>query len=93
MINIYFEWFKLINLNLYIVTGINVHYITPIISFICTFYTCVGGLRAVVWTDTLQFLVMVGSVVAVCIIGTFEIGGLSEVWKIADRGGRITLFK
>lgn len=75
------------------VTGINVHYITPVISLICIFYTTVGGLRAVVWTDTLQFLVMVGSVVTICIIGIFTIGGLSEVWTIADRGGRITLFK
>lgn len=74
-------------------TGINVHYITPVISLICTFYTTVGGLRAVVWSDTLQFLVMAGSVITVCIIGTIEIGSFSDVWNIADRGGRVILFK
>lgn len=74
-------------------TGISVHYITPGISLICIFYTTVGGLRAVVWTDTLQFLVMAGSVIAICIIGTIQIGGFSDVWNIADRGGRVILFK
>lgn len=27
------------------VTGINLHWITPIISLVCIFYTTVGGLR------------------------------------------------
>lgn len=31
------------------VTGINVHLITPIVCIVCIFYTCVGGMKAVVW--------------------------------------------
>lgn len=30
-------------------TGINVHVITPVVMIICIFYTCLGGMKAVVW--------------------------------------------
>lgn len=37
------------------VTGINLHTITPIMCIVCIFYTTIGGIRAVVWTDTVRF--------------------------------------
>ncbi|XP_042228144.1 sodium-dependent multivitamin transporter-like isoform X3 [Homarus americanus] len=49
-----------------------------------------GGLKAVVWTDALQFMVLLGGIVAVIIKGMIEIGGLGKVWEIAvkhDRAG------
>lgn len=36
------------------VTGVNVHLITPLVCLVCIFYTCVGGLKAVVFTDCIQ---------------------------------------
>ena len=35
-----------------------------------TFYTSMGGLRAVLWTDTFQTFVVVGGLLGVVIIGT-----------------------
>lgn len=35
--------------NFITVTGVNVHLITPIVCIVCIFYTCVGGMKAVVW--------------------------------------------
>ncbi|XP_058058120.1 sodium-coupled monocarboxylate transporter 1-like [Anopheles bellator] len=74
------------------VTGINLHVITPIICVICIFYTTVGGLRAVVWTDTLQFVLMVGACIAVIALGTVSVGGFAEVWQAAERGKRLIFF-
>jgi SSS family solute:Na+ symporter len=34
-----------------------------IIGFVGTFYTCFGGIRTVVWVDTIQFALVVGAVV------------------------------
>uniref|UniRef100_A0A182NTY1 Sodium/solute symporter n=1 Tax=Anopheles dirus TaxID=7168 RepID=A0A182NTY1_9DIPT len=74
------------------VTGINLHVITPVICVICIFYTTVGGLRAVVWTDTLQFVLMIGACIAVIVLGIYSVGGFMEVWKAADRGERLIFF-
>lgn len=60
---------------------------------ICIFYTTVGGLKAVVWTDTLQFLLMIGGLVCVIVLGLTEIGGIEHVWTTADAGGRLIFFK
>ncbi|XP_055599842.1 sodium-coupled monocarboxylate transporter 1-like [Uranotaenia lowii] len=74
------------------VTGINLHLITPVLCIICIFYTTVGGLRAVVWTDTLQFVLMIGSSLVIIVLGIASVGGFFEVWKAADRGGRLEFF-
>ncbi|KAI4503569.1 hypothetical protein M0802_000972 [Mischocyttarus mexicanus] len=61
------------------VTGINVHIITPFVCIICIFYTCMGGLRAVVWADFIQAFVMFGSMLLIVIKGTSDVSGLSVV--------------
>nr|XP_019536046.2 sodium-coupled monocarboxylate transporter 1-like [Aedes albopictus]XP_029708665.1 sodium-coupled monocarboxylate transporter 1-like [Aedes albopictus] len=71
------------------VTGINLHLITPVICIICIFYTTVGGLRAVVWTDTLQFILMIGAMLAIIFLGIASVGGFIDVWEAAERGGRL----
>lgn len=49
--------------------------------------------RAVVWTDTLQFLLLMGGTIAIIIIGVMSVGGFVNVFEIADRGGRLIFFK
>lgn len=75
------------------VSGINLHIITCVTSMICIFYTTVGGLKAVVWTDTLQFLLMIGGLVCVIVLGLISTGGFVNVWETADAGGRLIFFK
>lgn len=75
------------------VSGINLHVISCATSVICIFYTTVGGLKAVVWTDTLQFLLMVGGVFAVTVLGLMATGGFINVWETADAGGRLIFFE
>lgn len=75
------------------VSGINLHVITFVTSVICVFYTTVGGLKAVVWTDTLQFVLMIGAVCCVIFLGLGSTGGFMNVWEAADRGGRLVFFK
>ncbi|XP_044729683.1 sodium-coupled monocarboxylate transporter 1-like [Chrysoperla carnea] len=71
------------------VTGINVHIITPIVSAVCIFYTCVGGIRAVIWTDFLQAFLMVSSMVLVLIKATWDLGGLGTVIERNVASGRL----
>ena len=46
-----------------------------------------------VWTDTIQFVFTIGGLVTILILGVVSIGGMSEVWRISNEGGRITLFE
>ncbi|ALC46370.1 CG6723 [Drosophila busckii] len=71
------------------VTGIGVHTITPIVCIICVFYTSLGGLKAVVWTDVVQAISMLGALALVAIKGSMDIGGLDVVVKRAWQSERI----
>ncbi|XP_065163500.1 sodium-coupled monocarboxylate transporter 1 isoform X2 [Atheta coriaria] len=72
------------------VSGINLHLIGTIVTLVCIFYTVVGGLQAVVWTDTWQIIVMFISVVVVVVLGTVAIdGGFDKIWDRNDKGGRL----
>ncbi|PSN54825.1 Sodium-coupled monocarboxylate transporter 1 [Blattella germanica] len=71
------------------VSGMNLHYITPITSIICIFYTMLGGIKAVVWTDFLQGVVMGLSTIAVIILGVIHVGGFANIWERNEDGGRI----
>ncbi|GFG39318.1 hypothetical protein Cfor_02243 [Coptotermes formosanus] len=75
------------------VTGINLHMITPGVSAICIFYTTLGGLKAVVWTDTLQQIIMMGSSIIVVGLGVIAVGGLDVMWQRSLDGDRIEFFK
>ncbi|XP_044267363.1 sodium-coupled monocarboxylate transporter 2-like [Tribolium madens] len=73
-------------------TGINLHLVTPVICAVCIFYTTIGGLKAVVWTDTLQFTVTLGAVTTVLVLGIKATGGFSNVWQKAVDGKRLDFF-
>ncbi|XP_003704114.2 sodium-coupled monocarboxylate transporter 1 [Megachile rotundata] len=70
------------------VSGIDVHLIGIIVCCVCVFYTVLGGIRAVVWTDALQVGVMVAGVLTVSVLGTYQIGA-TEIWKRAQDVNRI----
>ncbi|XP_038208186.1 sodium-coupled monocarboxylate transporter 1-like [Zerene cesonia] len=71
------------------VTGVNIHVVSPIVCLVCIFYTSVGGLKAVVWTDVFQTIVMIGAMFLVIIKGTIKVGGFEEVLKRNWDSGRI----
>lgn len=52
-----------------------------------------GGLKAVVWTDALQLIVLVASSFVVIGLGVAMVGGPRELYTRADNGGRIELLK
>lgn len=73
------------------VTGVDIHIITPIVCIVCIFYTCVGGMKAVVWTDVVQTFSMIGALLLVAVKGTIDLGGSGVVFKKAIATERIEL--
>lgn len=74
------------------VSGVHIHIISPIICLVCIFYTTLGGLKAVVWTDTLQGVLMLIATAAVAFIGLKKVGGFANVIQAAREGDRIDFF-
>ena len=52
-------------------------------------YVHKGGMKAVLWTDVIQFLIMVAGLLGAFIEGCRRVGGLSQVWHIAQQGQRL----
>ncbi|KER22567.1 hypothetical protein T265_14824, partial [Opisthorchis viverrini] len=59
---------------------------------VATFYTTLGGIRAVVWTDVLQLLVLTFGLLLIVIMGIVKVGGPQVVWNIALEGKRLQSF-
>lgn len=59
-----------------------------------TIYTSLGGMKAVIWTDALQFLVLCGGIVLILGFAASEVpGGLIEAWRLAESDGKTRFFK
>nr|XP_022326238.1 uncharacterized protein LOC111126119 [Crassostrea virginica] len=74
------------------VTGLSLWGAIVSVGIVVTFYTSLGGLRAVVWTDTFQTFVVVGGLIGIIVMGCNKLGGISEVWRISQEGQRIQFF-
>uniref|UniRef100_A0A673AC22 Solute carrier family 5 member 5 n=1 Tax=Sphaeramia orbicularis TaxID=375764 RepID=A0A673AC22_9TELE len=70
-------------------TGLNMWVSLFSTGIICTLYTTLGGMKAVIWTDVFQIVVMLSGFVAIFIQGTVLVGGPALVVEIARNGSRI----
>ncbi|XP_053973012.1 putative sodium-dependent multivitamin transporter [Hylaeus volcanicus] len=59
------------------------------IGLVCTFYSTIGGIKAVIITDVFQSLLMLTAVILVILTAAVNVGGLDQIWEIAYQGSRI----
>ncbi|RUS90993.1 hypothetical protein EGW08_001210 [Elysia chlorotica] len=74
------------------VTGYPLWNSIVVIAGVSVIYTAIGGLKAVIWTDVFQALVMFSGIFSILIKGTIDVGGPKKVWDIASAGGRMNFF-
>ncbi|XP_076825675.1 sodium-coupled monocarboxylate transporter 2-like isoform X1 [Clavelina lepadiformis] len=74
------------------VTPFEVEWTIALTSLICLFYTVAGGMKAVVWADTIQAVIMLVGCLATFIRTLFLVGGWSNVYKALEDGNRLNLF-
>ncbi|KAI4465484.1 sodium-coupled monocarboxylate transporter [Holotrichia oblita] len=60
-------------------------------GLVCTFYSTIGGMKAVLMTDVFQSLLMYAAIFSVIICAGIQKGSLSEIWRIAEEGGRTSI--
>uniref|UniRef100_A0AAQ5XVI8 Solute carrier family 5 member 6a n=1 Tax=Amphiprion ocellaris TaxID=80972 RepID=A0AAQ5XVI8_AMPOC len=73
----------------FVVTGFDLWGAVLAMGLVCTLYTALGGLKAVIWTDVFQTVVMFAGQLAVIVVGASQAGGITEVWRKATNGSRI----
>lgn len=58
-----------------------------IIGIIAVGYTCLGGIRAVIWTDVIQFVVLFGGGIFVLFFIADAVGSFGAAWDMAAEAG------
>ncbi|XP_055854921.1 putative sodium-dependent multivitamin transporter [Episyrphus balteatus] len=71
------------------VTGLDKVIAIVAIGVVCTFYSTIGGMKAVIITDVFQSLLMYMAIFSVIICATILAGDWSTIWSVAQEGGRI----
>ncbi|GAB6029796.1 hypothetical protein CHUAL_005510 [Chamberlinius hualienensis] len=74
------------------VLEINFWILATATTVVCTLYSSLGGVRGVTVADTIQSFVMIGAVVAVCIVGLQQVGGIGVVFQRNWESGRLNIF-
>ncbi|XP_075551565.1 sodium-coupled monocarboxylate transporter 1-like isoform X2 [Dermacentor variabilis] len=53
------------------------------------FIMSTGGIKAVIWTDVVQMVLMFAGYIMVIVSGLQHLGGFENMWRIASDGGRV----
>lgn len=74
-------------------SGLPTAVIVAFVGGVTVLYTMVGGIKAVIWTDTLQLAIFIGTIGLVIIFICRSIdGGFAEAVTIAQENGRLDYF-
>ncbi|CAL1266365.1 unnamed protein product [Larinioides sclopetarius] len=74
------------------VTEINPEYSVVLIGVVCILLSSLGGLKAVMWADVFQAVMMYACLIALLSQCLYEAGGFKEVYRAAYDGGRMDFF-
>ena len=64
-----------------------------VIGLASAIYSSIGGIKAVLVTDILQGIIMIGAGIIILGITIPMFGGLEKIWTISEEGGRIQFDK
>lgn len=63
------------------------------VGLFATFYTTIGGVKAVVWTDAIQSLALGGGMLTILILAVAKVdGGWSTIWESGNEHNRFAMF-
>ncbi|XP_047528530.1 putative sodium-dependent multivitamin transporter isoform X2 [Vanessa atalanta] len=71
------------------VTGLDRLVSILVVGLACTFYSTLGGMKAVLFTDLLQSFLMFGAVFSVVIFASIQLGGFEQIFIKSYEGGRL----
>ncbi len=82
----------LLALPLHILLGWNITTIILCTGLAVAIYSILGGIQAVVWTDAIQGIILIGGAITCLLYLIFSIpGGPAQTWQIAMENGKMSL--
>ncbi|ELU17365.1 hypothetical protein CAPTEDRAFT_109264 [Capitella teleta] len=66
--------------------------ISMFLGCLVTFYTCLGGLIGVVWSDVVQAFIILFGILAVIIQGCISVGGFKAIFDLNSQGDRLHFY-
>jgi len=76
------------SLILSVITGMPLTLCIWLLATVTAAYTMVGGMEAVIWTDVMQFCVLVFGMILIHAVIVYAFGGdVARIWSLAARGG------
>jgi SSS family transporter len=73
--------------------GLEVHLCILLIGALCVLYTTFGGMEAVIWTDVVQAIVLLGvAFLSLALVIMHLDGGLPALWAEASAHGKLRVF-
>ena len=74
------------------ISHLDIYIVILLAGIVATLYTGIGGIRAVMWTDCLQFIVLFGGLV-IAVLLAFSSTGWGEFFQLAVAGGKLRPFQ
>ena len=74
------------------VTGVNVVAMVVVLGVLIILYTVMGGIEAVIWTDVVQVVILLGGAVFTVVLIAMRLeGGLGEIVRVGAESGKFNL--
>ncbi|MBA2117660.1 sodium:solute symporter [Bremerella alba] len=73
-------------------TGVNVLLAIVVMGVLATTYTVLGGIEAVIWTDVVQVVVLIGGAILCLGASIWAVGSPATAWEMAYSADKVTLF-
>ncbi|MCQ2092551.1 MAG: sodium:solute symporter [Fibrobacter sp.] len=70
------------------ILNVDLRYAIIVSAAVAIFYTWFGGIKAVIWTDVMQFIVFFGGGALVLILIANSVGGFDEMARMAGEAGK-----
>ncbi|KAK2152502.1 hypothetical protein LSH36_326g00003 [Paralvinella palmiformis] len=70
------------------VTDLDIRVSICIGAIVCLIYTSLGGMKAVIWVDNIQVIIIILGLITVLVKGMINAGGFSKAWSIYRFGKR-----
>ena len=76
-----------------LVSGLPLRRSILVMGIVATLYTAMGGIRAVIWTDVMQFSIVMTGVVFTFFLTMGRVsGGMASIWRIGSQYGKWRLW-
>ncbi|MBI3403235.1 MAG: sodium/solute symporter [Acidobacteria bacterium] len=80
------------SLILSVIAGLPVTLCIWVLAGVTATYTVLGGMEAVIWTDVMQFCVLVFGMILILAVIVYAFGGhVGQIWSLAAQGGHTTM--